>query len=158
MADARYLPFPENSFQIAFSYSVLQHFSRENVELALSEIRRVLSPGGTALIQMPNKLGVRSLYHRMRRGGNGKRGVFRVRYWSLSELKERFSCLIGPSSVSVDGFFGLGIQPSDLQLLQPHLKLIVISSEALRKVSRQIPALNNLADSLYVTATKATSA
>src|SRR5437870_12498398 len=54
VGDARYLPFADDSFDTIFSYSVLQHLSRENVRIALQECRRVITPGGRCLIQMPN--------------------------------------------------------------------------------------------------------
>jgi 2-polyprenyl-3-methyl-5-hydroxy-6-metoxy-1,4-benzoquinol methylase/uncharacterized protein YbaR (Trm112 family) len=110
VADARYLPFPENSYDKVFSYSVLQHLSKANVEMALREIAYVLATNGEALIQMPNRLGVRSGYQQLRRIGK-TRGIFHVRYWTPWELKRTFTKLIGPSKVFVDGYLGLGIQP-----------------------------------------------
>jgi len=75
VADARFLPFPRGSYDQVFSYSVLQHLSKPNVELALREVATVLSDEGGALIQMPNRLGVRSAYHQLRRMGKA-RGIF----------------------------------------------------------------------------------
>ena len=41
------LKFPENSFDFAFTLSAIEHFgSRENIKTAMSEIFRVLKPGG----------------------------------------------------------------------------------------------------------------
>src|SRR5208283_2531110 len=59
VADGRYLPFRDRSFDQIFSYSVLQHLSKENATVTLSEIRRVMDSGGSALVQMPNVFGVR---------------------------------------------------------------------------------------------------
>lgn len=152
VGDARWLPFPNNSFQVAFSYSVLQHFSKSDAALAFAEIGRVLEHDGKALIQLPNKFGIRSLYHQVRLRSN--RSKFRVRYWSPKEILETFTRLVGPSSLSVDGFFGLGIQAGDINLLPLHLRSVVISSEVLRRASERVPALKSLADSLYVTTVK----
>ena len=95
VADGRFLPFPDGSFSRVFSYSVLQHLSKENVQIVLPEIRRVLKTGGEAMVQLPNVFGLRSLYHEIRRGFRETRD-FEVRYWTIPELKSTFSRLIGP--------------------------------------------------------------
>ncbi len=45
VADARQMPFDAGSFDVVFSYSVLQHFSRLDAERTVEEIARVLAPG-----------------------------------------------------------------------------------------------------------------
>jgi SAM-dependent methyltransferase len=151
VADARYLPFAARSLDVVFSYSVLQHFSKVDARTAFQSIGQVLKAGGTSFIQMPNAFGMRSLYHQARRGF-GPGVSFEVRYWTPRELAAAFSDAIGPASLSVDGFFGLGIQKSDIAMLRPQHRLVVHSSEALRWLADRIPALSTLADSLYVTA------
>jgi 2-polyprenyl-3-methyl-5-hydroxy-6-metoxy-1,4-benzoquinol methylase/uncharacterized protein YbaR (Trm112 family) len=148
-ADARYLPFQSFSFSRVFSYSVIQHFSKPDARAALSEIARVLKPGGESLIQMPNALGIRSLYHQVRRGFRA-RNIFDVRYWTPRELSKTFKDIIGPTDTSVDGFFGLGIQASDLPILPLPYRLVVRASEGLRRLARDIPPLMQVADSLYL--------
>lgn len=149
VADARYLPFAERSFDQAFSYSVLQHLSKTNAGLALAEVSRVLELQGESLIQMPNWFGIRSLWHQARRGFRDGRG-FDVRYWSLGELRERFEALIGPSNLSVDCFFGLGLQPADRRFYRTPARLALDVSEVLRGWSRFLPLLVSVADSVYV--------
>ena len=68
VADGRYLPFRDSIFDQVFSYSVLQHLSKENVGLVLAETDRVLRQGGHCLVQLPNVFGIRCLYHQARRG------------------------------------------------------------------------------------------
>lgn len=149
VADARYLPFRPRTFDVVFSYSVLQHLSKDNVRVALGEVARVLRPGGTSLIQMAHRVGVRSLYHQAKRRFREPR-EFEVRYWSVPELRSTFSGIIGASSFSVDGYFGLGIQKADVDLLPFRYRLVVNSSELLRAVSKRIPWMTRFADSLYV--------
>lgn len=150
VGDARLLPFAENCFDVAFSYSVLQHFSKENVRVTLREVARVLKQGGTSFIQMANARGVRSLYHQAKRSFSEGEN-FDVRYWQPAELKRTFQELIGASELSVDGFFGLGIQRNDVGLLPYKYQTIVKSSELLRRASRQAKWLTAFADSIYIT-------
>lgn len=153
VADARTLPFREEVFDQIFSYSVLQHLSKENAKQSLTEIRRTLKVGGNAFVQLPNTFGARCLYHQLRRGFREAKD-FEVRYWRPSELRTVFSSAIGPSVVSVDGYFSLNVQPSDLHLLPFRYRVVVRTSEFLRKASAPIPLLTKLADSLYISSDK----
>jgi SAM-dependent methyltransferase len=156
VADARHLPFPDGSFDVVFSYSVLQHFGKEDALQALREMGRVLRPGGRALVQMANAFGPRNLYRQIvRRRFREARGLFGVRYWTPGELTAAFSDAIGPAQLSVDGFFALNAQPSDVDLLPPRYRPVVRASELLRRASGRVPALRSVADSVYVEATKA---
>jgi SAM-dependent methyltransferase/uncharacterized protein YbaR (Trm112 family) len=153
VADGRFLPFPAGSFSRVFSYSVLQHLSKENVQIVLPEIHRVLKAGGESLVQLPNVFGVRCLYHEIRRGFRETRD-FEVRYWTIPELKATFSRFIGPATVSVDGYFSLNPQVSDLGFLPCHYRAIVHLSEWLRRLSVHVSAIIYVADSLYVSAVR----
>ena len=154
VGDARYLPFRAGSFDYAFSYSVLQHLSREDVQLAVAGIGRTLASGGTSFVQMPTIFGVRCLYHQARRRF-AEAGGFDVRYWTIPALTRLFSRAVGPSTISVDCYFGIGLQRSDFALMTPALKVVLASSEVVRGVSRFVPFLKYVADSVYVTAVKA---
>lgn len=149
VADGRNLPFREGTFDQVFSYSVLQHLSKADVRELLADVSRALRPGGRSLIQMANMFGVRCFYHQARRGFRATRG-FEVRYWSPQELKETFSRLIGPTQISIDGFFSLDPQLTDVRFLPARYKAIVYASEALRRVGMVLPFLRVVADSLYV--------
>lgn len=154
VADGRFLPFRDQSFDQVFSYSVLQHLSRENARATLSEIRRALRCGGSALVQMPNVFGMRCLYHQIRRGFRDGR-EFEVRYWKPKELLSAFDERIGPSELSVDGYFSLNVQPNDIHLLPARYRALVRASESLRRISGRVPLLSKVADSLYITARRA---
>jgi SAM-dependent methyltransferase/uncharacterized protein YbaR (Trm112 family) len=152
VGDARYLPFQTRSFDVVFSYSVFQHFSKADAKLALGEVNRVLMGQGTSLIQMPNAFGVHNIWTCMRRGLRKPHG-FEVRYWSPAELKEAFGQAVGETSLFVDGYFGLGIQASDIHLLQSHFRAVVILSEFLRSLSKKWRWMCLFADSLYILST-----
>jgi SAM-dependent methyltransferase len=150
VADARCLPLRTSSFDTVFSYSVIQHFSKRNGSArdAIREIGRVLKTGGGSFIQMPNRNGIRSLYNHLRDRNDSS--PFRVRYWTPGELKSTFETYVGKTELSVDGYFGLGIQKSDTDLMPLHFKAVVYASEIVRGVSRVIKPLKYCADSLYV--------
>lgn len=53
LADCRQIPFADRSFDHVYTMGTIEHF--DGWEHALSEIRRVLVPGGTAVIGVPNR-------------------------------------------------------------------------------------------------------
>ncbi len=53
IADVRQLPFREGSFDAIYSMGTVEHF--DETEQAISEILRVLRPGGKAVIGVPNR-------------------------------------------------------------------------------------------------------
>jgi SAM-dependent methyltransferase/uncharacterized protein YbaR (Trm112 family) len=152
--DARYLPLRTATIDVAFSYSVLQHLAKHDVRRALREMRRVLAPGGAAVVQMPNALGLRSLIVQARRRFRRAAG-FEVRYWTIRELRAAFERIIGQTTVAVDGYFSLNPQTVDLPLLPLRYQAIVRTSERLRHAADSHPWLATVADSLYVSAQRA---
>ena len=153
VGDARYLPFKDASIDRVFSYSVLQHMSRPDVARAAGEIGRVLASGGTMLVQMPTTFGVRCLYHQVRRGFREGEG-FDVRYWSLPALRRVFETGVGPTSFSIDGFFGIGLQWSDRGLMPLLPRMLLSVSRALTRLGRRATFLTWVADSVYVSSAR----
>ena len=149
VGDARFLPFRPGSFDDVFSYSVLQHFSKPDARTALLEVRRVLKPDGRSLIQMASAFGVRSLQHQVWRGFKEPKG-FEVRYWTPGELLSVFREIFGRAEVKPDCYFGLGLQASDAVLLSTPKRLLVGTSEALKRAAQIVPPLGYFADSLYL--------
>ncbi len=149
VADVRFLPFEADSFDTAFSAMVLQCFNKPNVRLAFDEISRTVKTDGTILVQMANKYGALSLYRQWRRG-NREAEKFEVRYWTPAELKQTFEEKFGETRMTAECFFGQGMQPSDIDLLPPKYKMIVNSSEFLKKISGVFKPLTKVADSVYL--------
>ena len=150
-ADARFLPFPDDSFDVSYSYSVIQHFSKPAALQAFAEIARVTL--GHCLVQMPNARGIRSLYHRARRGFSEGRG-FEVRYWTIPELTAAFAPHFRTVDTSVHCFFGLGLEASDAHLVSAPARILIRISESLRQRSAGFGALKRVADSVFVAARK----
>ena len=144
VADARRLPFADDTFDVVFSYGVLQHFSKSDVAISVDEIARVVKRSGYSWVQMPNSLGalnaIRLAQRRFREGDE-----FEVRYWTPSELKRVFG-RIGPTELRTDGFFTLNPQKRDLDLLPARFRAVVHVSEALKRVH----APTTFADSVNV--------
>ena len=152
VGDARFLPFKNHSVASVISYSVIQHFSRSDVNITVREINRVLKPNGFSAVQMPNKLGLRCLYHQIRRGfRDGKN--FEVRYWSLKKLEKVFS-YIGKTNFITDCYLGIGLQDTDFKFMSFLGKIALIISRFLKS----IPFINSgkfiFSDSVWVLSRK----
>lgn len=156
VADARHLPFGDASFDVVFSYSVFQHFAREDALASFDEVGRVLRPGGLALIQMANVWGARSLWNQLReRRFREPRTLFDVRYWGPRELRAELERRVGPTTIAADGFFTLNPQMTDLELFPRRYRAVVRTSEALRRASERVRPLRYAADSLYALSRRA---
>ncbi len=153
-ADARHLPLRKGSVDFGFSYSVLQHLSHEDVALVLTGLAKAMKPEAESLIQMPTNAGLKGLLHRARHRFKPAAG-FEVRYWPLRKLREVFGRLLGPTDFSVDCFFGIGLQAADARLMPLPFKAAITASELLRGLSRILPPVTWLADSVYVHSRKA---
>lgn len=156
VSDGRNLPFPDGSFHVVFSYSVLQHFSKEDARACIREAARVTRPGGTVLIQLANLLGLRQLYNQARDVLRREQGIFRVRRWTPGEMLSTFRDLVGPAHLTADSFFSLNAQSTDLDLMDGLARTVVRTSEALKSVASRVPPLARVADSVFIQAIRPT--
>ncbi len=62
-ADAEKLPFEDNHFDLTYSFGVLHH--TPDTAKAIEEVRRVLRPGGKAVVMLYNKYSLNWLAHRL---------------------------------------------------------------------------------------------
>jgi hypothetical protein len=76
-----------------------------------------------------------------------------VRYWSQRDLRQLFEVAIGMTSFQVDCFFGLG-QYSDRNYYDFVSNIAVRCSEGLKKLSRLVPPLTGVADSILASSVK----
>jgi SAM-dependent methyltransferase/uncharacterized protein YbaR (Trm112 family) len=155
VGDGRFLPFPSEFFDVAFSYGVLQHFSKRHAGDSLRAMARVMKADGTCLVQLPNRFGLLNLYRQITVGFNNE-GLFEVRYWTPRELTRTFEEHVGPTTLSVDGYFTLNPQPADADLLPRRYRAILAVSELLRRLSNRSGLRwgRYLADSLYLQSTR----
>jgi len=150
VADGRCMPFPDGVFEVVFSNGVLQHFSPESVRLTLAEVQRTLAPGGFSKIQMATLWGPRNVMMAIKKKLFVKPGPFLVRYWPQGKLRRTFTELIGPTTISVDGFFSINPQASDLDLLPWKYRCVVHSSDFFRSLSDRAGWVGRFADSVYL--------
>ena len=152
VGDSCYLPFRENLFDYCYSYSVLQHFSKNDVEKTLKEIKYVLKPEGVSQVQMLNKLGLRSIYVQIKNIFQ-KNKYFHTRYWSSKELLETFEKNIGQSKIELGSFFTQA-QITDYDLFTLDKKIIFKLSKFLFKLSNILPYLKKFGDNLFLISKK----
>ena len=148
------LPLGSRSVDCVFSYSVLQHIEKNTVLRCFREIARVLKPGGTCIVQLPNKIGVVSIAQQLRRGFREARpGSFEMRYWSHDEIRRGLEQAgLREVHIRADGFFSQNPQLADLDLLSGPGKALVLASYAGRKLANALPIFTHLADSLWIEA------
>jgi SAM-dependent methyltransferase len=54
LGDVRHTALPESSFDVAMMLDVFEHLAFEDQPATLDEVRRILRPGGTLLLSVPN--------------------------------------------------------------------------------------------------------
>jgi len=148
VADSRFLPFRRSIFDYVYSYSVFQHFDKQDVKDSLVQIAQVLKPDGISMVQMLNQYGLRSKYVQLNRGLKEASG-FETRYWAPSELVATFTQSIGPTDLLVGSFFTQA-QATDKDLLTLGGRAIVEVAELLKRTTYRAPFLTKLADNLFL--------
>jgi SAM-dependent methyltransferase len=73
LGDATRLPFADDSFDVACSFKVLAHV--RDIDRALSEMARVVRPGGVVIVEYYNPQSLRGLIKRLAPPGKVARGV-----------------------------------------------------------------------------------
>jgi len=155
-ADLQSLPFQAGIFDAVFSYSVLQHVHRRRAGRCVGEVHRVLAGGGLCMLEFPISHGLGNLLRgRWRRSDDeDDDGSWCVRYYAIGELERLFGRVFGNVAYQVDCYLGIGVQPSDLDMLPRRYQAVVLCSEILKRLSRRIAWLKRFADSVYMVAIK----
>ena len=107
VADARTLPFDDESFDLVTSVSVFEHIAPENAGEgpAARELGRVLAPGGIALLTVPFSPTYFAEYHAgtvYERASTDGQPIFYQRFYDMDLLKRNLVAASGLRLVSVD--------------------------------------------------------
>lgn len=158
VGDLRSLPFAPDVFAAVWSFSVLQHAHRKSVAGCLDGIQRCLKPGGFVELEFPTRWGLRNLIARASRSvDEDEFDSWCVRYYSLSELRGLMESRFAEYDYRAHCFFGTGILPDDLPHVPKRFAPLILTSMALTAVSRLVPLVKRMADSVYVRGIKPNS-
>lgn len=78
---AMQLPFKDSSFDVVYSFKVLSHVP--DLRSALSEVMRVLAPGGVAYLELYNPYSLKGVWDRLR----GASGKVHLRHYSPRQVR-----------------------------------------------------------------------
>ena len=94
LGNAERLDFPDASFDVVYSFGVLHH--TPDIEKAVTEVRRVLRPGGSAYVMLYHRYSLVNLVHR----------AFRLPYESPRDRKDHCPVVYTFSRRGVRELFG----------------------------------------------------
>jgi len=155
VADAGKPPFAPESFDVIWSFSVLQHLHRKRARACLERCAELLKKGGLLAIELPTKFGIRNRFIRhAQEKEEDKWDSWVVRYYTRAEIDEVVGSQFNEIEVKAHAFGGIGYLPIDFKFVDVKFKLAALISEFMRKISGAMPMLIPLADSLYVFARK----
>jgi SAM-dependent methyltransferase len=155
VADAGKPPFAPESFDVIWSFSVLQHLHRKRARACLERCAELLKKGGLLAIELPTKYGIRNRFirHSQEREEDSWESWV-VRYYTRPEVDEVVGAKFQEAEIKAHAFGGIGFLPVDLKYVPWEYRLVVLASEILRKTCGLFPFLTNWADSWYVYAKK----
>ena len=108
VSDAETLDFPDDTFDVVYSFGVLHH--TVDTEKSISEVRRVLRPGGKAVIMLYHRRSLNQLAHvvtGLPADGSRRDPVPIARTYTRAEVRRLFSPY-SSNEVWVDYLFGTG--------------------------------------------------
>jgi SAM-dependent methyltransferase len=90
-ADGTALPYPDESFDVAYSVSVIEHIPGEGDGRAMSELTRILRPGGLLILTFPFRQHLEEEWVERDVYGEKYRGdpLFFCRHYSSDAIQER---------------------------------------------------------------------
>ena len=151
VADAGKPPFAPESFDVIWSFSVLQHLHRSRAKACLERCAELLKKRGLLAIELPTKFGIRNRFIRHdqeKKEDNYESWV--VRYYTRGEVDKLMEERYANPRVEPHAFGGIGYLPVDLKFVPWKFRVVVLASETLRHLCKVLPFLTNWADSWYV--------
>ncbi len=111
--DGRALAYSSDSFDAAYSVSVLEHIPDDGDSRAIAELVRVVRPGGRIVLTVPYDRAYRETFVPQdvyERASNDGRPVFFERHYDASTLRSRLLSVAGVSCVDIE-VWGEGAVP-----------------------------------------------
>lgn len=155
VADAGKPPFAPESFDVIWSFSVLQHLHRERAKACLGQCAEMLKKNGLLAIELPTKFGIRNRFIRQSQEKDEDNwDSWVVRYYTRAEVDEVVGRKFAQIQIEPHAFGGIGYLPVDLKFVPWKFKLAVLASETLRKISSLLTPFTDWADSWFIYARK----
>jgi SAM-dependent methyltransferase/uncharacterized protein YbaR (Trm112 family) len=155
VADLQELPFQDQSFDVVWSFSVIQHTHYDRLINCLREIRRILNGDGYCFLEFPNKNGFRNRLGPASSSNNMEFESWDVRYYTPDEYRKIFLEFFGHFEFSTHSMLGIGILPGDLKYAKGLKNKAIISvSRLLTELANVVRPLKEYADSIYIKADK----
>ncbi len=164
--DVLNLPIKDISFDKVYSFSFLQHFSEENLQIILNQIHKIIKPKGVFKTLMVNKYSLRGLYNEykiknsriemLQKGRIEERiddNNFNVRYFSIKKINNMFKLNFNLKNFQSYCFFTQA-QKEDLSILIFKSKIYIIISLFLTSLFKFIPFSKYISDNLIYTLEK----
>jgi ubiquinone/menaquinone biosynthesis C-methylase UbiE/uncharacterized protein YbaR (Trm112 family) len=154
VADLRNLPFRENSFDVVWSFSVIQHTHYDRLLGCLENIQRILNPaGGYCFLEFPNKNGLHNRFGPVKKYAETIHDYnsWDVRYYTPAEYKTIFARFFDNFRYIKHSVLGIGVLPGDLKYAVGfYNKMGILLSRSLSGIASLVPPLKAISDSIYI--------
>ena len=141
------LPLKDNTFDKVFSFSFLQHFSQNNLEIILKNIADKMKTSSIFKTQMVNKYALRSIYNILKKKYYKKEITknFDVRYFSIKKLNKIFNQHFIIKKVENYSFFTQA-QTTDYNIMSLKSKFFLNMSKFLNLIASYLKFLKYISD------------
>lgn len=149
------LPLKENTFDQVFSFSFLQHFSQNKLEIILKNISNKMKSKSIFKTQMVNKFALRSIYNIFKIKFTKQKVLndFDVRYFSIQKINRIFSKYFKVKNFENYSFFTQA-PISDYNILSLKSKLFLNISKIFNLISLYLKFFKYVSDNCLFTLEK----
>jgi ubiquinone/menaquinone biosynthesis C-methylase UbiE/uncharacterized protein YbaR (Trm112 family) len=158
VADLKDLPFQKNSFDVVWSFSVIQHTHYDRLLGCIDSIQKILeNNGGFCYLEFPNKNGLHNrLGPAKKYSQTGKDyNSWDVRYYTPGEYKAIFSRFFDNFQYFNHSALGIGVLPGDAKYAKGFKnKAGIWISRNLSRLFETVTPLKAFSDSIYIKCNK----